>query len=86
MFQALDVRKLTRRGDISERGALTIHRGTANRSQGPRPTLVLGVDARGAGNDERHEITGGRRARRVAASLATLAVVVEHGLLSHDHR
>jgi ectoine hydroxylase-related dioxygenase (phytanoyl-CoA dioxygenase family) len=55
-YEALGVRKLTRRGDISARSALTIHRGTANRSHSPRPTLVLGVDAPGAGNDERHDL------------------------------
>jgi len=55
-YESLGVRKLTRRGDISARSALTIHRGTANRSHTPRPTLVLGVDAPGAGNDERHDL------------------------------
>jgi hypothetical protein len=55
-YESLRERKLTRRGDISARSALTIHRGTANRSQTPRPTLVLGVDAAGAGNDERHDL------------------------------
>jgi Phytanoyl-CoA dioxygenase (PhyH) len=55
-YEALGARKLTSRGDISARSALTIHRGTANRSPGPRPTLVLGVDAPGAGNDERHDL------------------------------
>jgi hypothetical protein len=39
------VRKLPQMGDISARSALTIHRGTKNLSQKPRP--VLGVDARG---------------------------------------
>lgn len=55
-YAALGQRKLTRRGDISARSALTIHRGTANRSRTARPTLVLGVDAPGAGNDERHDL------------------------------
>jgi hypothetical protein len=55
-YEELGTRRLTRRGDISARSALTIHRGTANRSQTPRPTLVLGVDAPGAGNDERHDL------------------------------
>ena len=55
-YEKLSRRKLTRRGDISARSALTIHRGTANRSQTARPTLVLGVDAPGAGNDERHDL------------------------------
>lgn len=55
-YESLGVGKLTRRGDISARSALTIHRGTANGSQQRRPTLVLGVDAPGAGNDERHDL------------------------------
>ncbi|WP_233160952.1 phytanoyl-CoA dioxygenase family protein [Actinophytocola xanthii] len=55
-YEELGQRRLTRRGDISARSALTIHRGTANRSDTPRPTLVLGVDAPGAGNDERHDL------------------------------
>jgi hypothetical protein len=43
-------------GDISCRSALTIHRGTANRSQHSRPVLVLGVDAPDARNAERHDL------------------------------
>lgn len=49
-------RKLPKMGDISARSALTIHRGTANRSDKPRPALVLGVDAPGADNAERHDL------------------------------
>lgn len=55
-YEALGRHKLTHRGDVSARSALTIHRGTANRSTTPRPTLVLGVDAPGAGNAERHDL------------------------------
>jgi hypothetical protein len=54
------VRKYPRRGDISARSALTIHRGTANVSDTPRPVLVLGVDAPGAGNGERHDMAATR--------------------------
>lgn len=43
-------------GDISVRSALTIHRGTTNFSNKSRPVLVLGVDAPGANNHERHDI------------------------------
>lgn len=50
------VRRLSRIGDISARSALTIHRGTANRSQRSRPTLVLGVDAPCARNADRHDL------------------------------
>ncbi|WP_413755428.1 phytanoyl-CoA dioxygenase family protein [Streptomyces sp. MMBL 11-3] len=49
------VRKYPRRGDISVRSALTIHRGTANRSAKSRPVLVLGVDGPEATNGERHD-------------------------------
>ena len=48
--------KMPRMGDISARSALTIHRGTANQSDKPRPALVLGVDAPGAINAERHDL------------------------------
>jgi hypothetical protein len=49
-------RKMPRMGDISARSALTIHRGTANVSDKARPALVLGVDAPGAMNAERHDL------------------------------
>jgi len=49
-------RKMPMMGDISVRSALTIHRGTANRSNKARPVLVLGVDAPDARNAERHDL------------------------------
>jgi hypothetical protein len=49
-------RKLPQMGDISARSALTIHRGTANRSNRSRPVLVLGVDAPDARNGARHDM------------------------------
>jgi hypothetical protein len=49
-------RKMPKMGDISARSALTIHRGTANRSTKSRPALVLGVDAPDARNAERHDL------------------------------
>lgn len=55
-YEALAVRKYPQVGDISARSALTIHRGTPNRSQVSRPVLVLGVDAPGAGNDAHHDL------------------------------
>ncbi|GAA0240732.1 phytanoyl-CoA dioxygenase family protein [Cryptosporangium japonicum] len=55
-YEALAVRKYPRRGDISARSALTIHRGTANRSPLARPVLVLGVDAADATNDDKHDL------------------------------
>ncbi|MBV9848643.1 MAG: phytanoyl-CoA dioxygenase family protein [Armatimonadetes bacterium] len=48
--------KMPKMGDISVRSALTIHRGTANRSDKSRPVLVLGVDAPDACNAERHDL------------------------------
>jgi hypothetical protein len=54
-YEERAVRKYPRRGDISARSALTIHRGTANVSDVSRPVLVLGVDAPGGVNGERHD-------------------------------
>jgi hypothetical protein len=48
--------KMPKMGDISVRSALTIHRGTTNHSDKSRPVLVLGVDAPGANNHERHDL------------------------------
>ena len=50
------VRKYPLMGDISCRSALTIHRGTAHGSMIPRPVMVLGVDAPGAGHDKLHDL------------------------------
>lgn len=55
-YEARAQRKLPKMGDISVRSALTIHRGTANHSDKSRPVLVLGVDALGANNAERHDL------------------------------
>jgi hypothetical protein len=55
-YAALSQRKLPRRGDLSARSALAIHRGTANFSHRPRPVLVLGVDAPGGGHAELHDL------------------------------
>ena len=55
-YQARAQRKLPKMGDLSARSALTIHRGTANRSNRARPVLVLGVDAPDARNAERHDL------------------------------
>ena len=54
-YEALAVRKYPKRGDVSARSALTIHRGTPNMSGTSRPVLVLGVDAPGAGHDALHD-------------------------------
>ena len=48
--------KLAQMGDISARSALTIHRGTANRSDEWRPVLVVGVDAPDATNAAHHDL------------------------------
>lgn len=55
-YQELAQRKMPKMGDISARSALTIHRGTTNHSNKSRPVLVLGVDAPGANNAERHDL------------------------------
>ena len=48
--------KMPQRGDLSARSALTIHRGTANRSNEPRPVLVVGADAPDAMNAHHHDL------------------------------
>lgn len=55
-YQQRAVQKLPKRGDISARSALTVHRGTANRSDEPRPVLVIGVDAPDATNAAHHDL------------------------------
>ncbi|GLY92987.1 phytanoyl-CoA dioxygenase family protein [Actinoplanes sp. NBRC 103695] len=55
-YQERAVRKFPQRGDISARSALTVHRGTRNLSRHARPVLVLGVDAPGAGNGDKHDM------------------------------
>ena len=55
-YAALASRRMPQRGDISARSALTVHRGTANRSGQARPVLVVGVDAPDAGNAARHDV------------------------------
>lgn len=54
-YAAIAQPKLPQMGDLSVRSALTIHRGTANRSPHTRPVLVLGVDAPGAGHAALHD-------------------------------
>jgi hypothetical protein len=55
-YQQRAQKKYPKMGDISARSALTIHRGTANVSDKARPVLVLGVDAPGGVNAERHDL------------------------------
>jgi Phytanoyl-CoA dioxygenase (PhyH) len=55
-YERLAQQKLPKMGDVSARSALTIHRGTANRSSIPRPALVLGVDSPTGINAERHDL------------------------------
>jgi Phytanoyl-CoA dioxygenase (PhyH) len=55
-YLARKVGKLPRMGDITARSALTIHRGTANRSSEWRPVLVVGVDAPDAANAGHHDL------------------------------
>ena len=60
-YQERAVQKMPQMGDISARSALTIHRGTPNRSEKSRPALVLGVDSPTADNAERHDLQVTRR-------------------------
>jgi hypothetical protein len=55
-YAARAVRTFPKMGDISCRSALTVHRGTAHASMIPRPVLVLGVDAPGAGHAALHDM------------------------------
>ena len=55
-YIARAVQKMPQRGDISARSALTIHRGTANRSSEARPVLVVGADAPDATNANHHDL------------------------------
>jgi hypothetical protein len=55
-YIARAVQKMPQMGDMSARSALTIHRGTANRSNEPRPVLVVGVDAPDATNSQHHDL------------------------------
>ena len=55
-FEQRATRKYPKRGDISCRSALTMHRGTAHPSPISRPVLVLGVDAPGAGHAALHDM------------------------------
>jgi len=49
-------RKLPQMGDVSVRTALTVHRGTANRSDTIRPVLVLGAEASDATKAIAHDL------------------------------
>jgi hypothetical protein len=55
-YESRMVRKMPQMGDMSARSALTIHRGTANRSAVARPMLVVGVDAPDATNANHHDL------------------------------
>ncbi|MFL6760079.1 phytanoyl-CoA dioxygenase family protein [Sphingomonas sp.] len=50
------VQKMPQRGDISARSALTIHRGTRNRSNEARPVLVVAADAPDGTNADHHDL------------------------------
>ena len=67
--------KLPQRGDMSARSALTIHRGTANRSNEARPVLVVGVVAPDVIMSGRHamQMTAAYHARLPARVRAHLA-------------
>jgi hypothetical protein len=98
-YRERSVQKMPQMGDISARSALTIHRGTANRSSRSRPVLVVAADAPDATNANHHDlqITEGYRdslPERVREHLTYRLVdrlehVVQHhtidGLLKPDY-
>jgi Phytanoyl-CoA dioxygenase (PhyH) len=98
-YIARAVPKLPQRGDLSARSALTIHRGTANRSSEARPVLVVGVDAPDANNAAHHDMQvtaayhAGLPARvrdhLTARIVPSLETVIQHhvieGLLTPDY-
>jgi len=49
--------RLARRGDVSVRTGLTIHRGTANTSSRPRPVMIVGVMGAAYETFADHELT-----------------------------
>ena len=55
-YQERAQRKMPKMGDISARSALTIHRGTANRSSEARPVLVVAADAPDGNNANHHDL------------------------------
>ena len=55
-YRSLAVQKLPKRGDISARTGLTIHRGTANVSNEPRPVLIVGVVASDVTDADGHQL------------------------------
>jgi hypothetical protein len=59
-YEARMVQKMPQMGDISARSALTIHRGTPNRSNQARPMLVVGVDAPDGTNADHHDMQATR--------------------------
>jgi hypothetical protein len=60
-YERLASRRYPRRGDISARTGLTIHRGTANRSTRCRPVLILGVVAAGTEVSDVHTLVLSRQ-------------------------
>lgn len=55
-YRSRAVQKLPQRGDISARTGLTIHRGTANVSDEPRPVIIIGVVASDVTDSAAHQL------------------------------
>jgi ectoine hydroxylase-related dioxygenase (phytanoyl-CoA dioxygenase family) len=55
-YRQLGERRYPRRGDISARSALAVHRGTANHTSGSRAVLILGVTAADATVTDVHRL------------------------------
>ena len=98
-YIARAVQKMPQMGDISARSALTIHRGTANRSNQSRPVMVVGVDAPDATNAHHHDLQATRtylealpprvRDHLTYRAVDTLEPIIQHhvieGLLEPDY-
>jgi Phytanoyl-CoA dioxygenase (PhyH) len=57
-FAERAVPKMAQRGDLSARTGLTVHRGTANRSDEARPVLIVGVVAAQIADPASHQLRG----------------------------
>jgi hypothetical protein len=81
-YEALAQRKLPQMGDISARSGLTVHRGTANRSDRARPVLILGAVAPSSRDPDAHDlrVTQGFLERLSPAVRAHLGHRVVHDL------
>ena len=81
---------MPQRGDMSARTGLTVHRGTANRSDEPRPVLIVGVVADDVADPACHQLQGTQEwldacPAQVRAHLL-YGVVAQEGPIVQHHR